>query len=144
MAEAWRRLNAEQRVAGVASALLIVSAFGPFSFVEAAIVVTGLAVLALLKQRADRNEFHLPFGDGTVIMAAGLWAGFLIFVRLFDRPLGQSVLALACAAILAAAGLRERAKRPMDDLPPPEEPTAPLAPDATIRLPPDPPPDRTG
>jgi hypothetical protein len=126
IAETWRRLNAEQRVAAVASVLLVVSAFGPFSFVEAAIIATGVAVLALLKQRADRKQFHLPFGDGTVIMVAGLWAGFLIFVRLFDRPLGQSVLALACAAILAGAGLRERAKRPMDDVPPP--PVRPVAP----------------
>jgi hypothetical protein len=53
-----------------------------------------------------------------VILAAGLWAALLIVVRLFDRPLGLSVLALACATILAAAGLRERTKRPPDDLPP--------------------------
>ena len=116
--ETWRRLNFEQRVAAVGAVLLIVSTFGPFSFVEAAIVLTAFGVLALLKQRGDRKRFHLPFGDGTVILTAGLWAGLLIFVRLFDRPLGQSVLALACAAILAAAGARERAKRPADDLPP--------------------------
>ncbi len=101
--------------------LLIVSTFGPFSFVELAMILTGVAILALLKQRADRNEFHLPFGDGTVIFAAGLWAALLIVTRLFDRPLGQSILALACAAIIALAGLRERAKRPADDLPPPDE-----------------------
>ncbi len=146
MAEAWRRLNAEQRVAGIAAVLLIVSTFGPFSFVEAAMALTGLAVLTLLKQRADRREFHLPFGDGSVILAAGVWAGLLIVVRLFDRPLGQSVLALACAALMAAAGLRERAKRPMDDLPPPpvqpppappEAATEPIRADdaATVRLP---------
>jgi hypothetical protein len=118
LSETWRRLNFEQRVAAVAALLLIVSTFGPFSFVEAAIVLTALGVLALLKKRADRKEFHLPFGDGTVILVAGLWSGLLIVVRLFDRELGQSVLALVCAAILAGAGARERAKRPADDLPP--------------------------
>ena len=41
----WRRLNFEQRVAAVGAALLIVSTFGPFSFVELAIVLTGAAVL---------------------------------------------------------------------------------------------------
>ena len=41
--------------------------------------------------------------------------------RLFDRPLGQNLLALACAAILFLAGARERAKRPADDLPPEHE-----------------------
>jgi hypothetical protein len=113
--------------------LLIVSTFGPFSFVELAMILTGVSILALLKQRADRNEFHLPFGDGTVIFAAGIWAALLITARLFDRPLGQSILALACAAIIALAGARERAKRPADDLPPPDE--AP-----TVRLPREPPP----
>ena len=52
-----------------------------------------------------------------MIAGAGAWAAALIVVRLFDRPLGQNLLALACAAILILAGLRERAKRPADDLP---------------------------
>ena len=143
MAEAWRRLNFEQKAAAVGAVLLIVSTFGSFSFVELAMVLTGGAVLALLKQRAERKEFHLPFGDGTVIFAAGIWAALLIVARLFDRPLGQSVLALACAAIIAGAGARERAKRPPDDVPPPEAPTVRLpgpSEDQTIRLPPEPPP----
>lgn len=113
--ETWRGLSPEQRVAGVGAILLIVSTFGPFSFVEAAIVLVGLAVLVLLRKRAEGGAFHLPFGDGTVIALAGLWCGFLILIRLFDRPLGQNLLALACAAILLAAGVRERAKRPADD-----------------------------
>ena len=117
-------MNFEQRVAAVSSLLLIASTFGPFSFVEAAVVLTALGVLALVKRRADRRQFHLPFGDGTVILVAGAWSALLIVVRLFDRDLGQSVLALACAVILAGAGARERSKRPADDLPP-----APRAPD---------------
>jgi hypothetical protein len=113
----WRRLNPEQRAAGAGAVLLIVSSIGPFSFVEAAIVLVGLGVLYLLKKRADGEPFHLPFGDGTIVAAAGFWAGFLIVVRLFDRSLGQGLLALLCAAIVVLAGLRERAKRPADDLP---------------------------
>jgi hypothetical protein len=85
--------------------------------VEAAEVLTALGVLALLRARAKGKRFHLPLGDGTVVAAAGLWAGILIVARLFDRPLGQNLLALGCAAILVFAGLRERAKRPADDLP---------------------------
>jgi hypothetical protein len=115
--ELWRLLGPEQRVAGVASVLLIVSTLGPFSFVEAGLVLTGAGVLLLLKSRAEGREFHLPFGDGTVVVLAGCWAALLIVVRLFDRPLGQGLLALACAALLAAAGLRERRRRPADDLP---------------------------
>jgi hypothetical protein len=116
--EIWRRLNAEQRAAAVGSLLLFVSTFGPFSFVEVGEMLVAVGVLALLKSRADGREFHLPFGDGTVIAAAGFWAGVLILVRLFDRSLGQGLLALACAAVVAVAGVRERAKRPADDLPP--------------------------
>ncbi len=113
----FRALNLEQRVAAITALLLIASSFGPFSFIEAAEVVTALGVLALLHFRAQGKRFHLPFGDGTAIAAAGVWVGLLIVVRLFDRPLGQNLLALACAAILALAGISERAKRPADDLP---------------------------
>jgi hypothetical protein len=120
----WRRLNFEQKVAAVGALLLIVSTFGPFSFVEAAELLTALGVLALLRQRAQGKAFHLPFGDGTVVLAAGAWAGLLIVIRLFDRPLGQNLLALACAGILALAGAAERAKRPPDDLPA-EDPVRP-------------------
>jgi hypothetical protein len=126
--EAWRRLNFEQRAAAVGALLLIVSTFGPFSFVEAAIVLIAAAVLLLLYRRAQGRNFHVPFGDGVMIAAAGAWAGFLIVVRLFDRPLGQNLLALVCAAILMLAGLRERAKHPADDLPPGHRRTPP-APD---------------
>ena len=114
---AWRLLGPEQRAAAVGCILLIVSTFGPFTFVEVAEIATALGVLFLLKRRADGARFHLPFGDGTAIAAAGAWCGLLILVRLFDRPLGQNLLALACAALVMGAGLRERAKRPMDDLP---------------------------
>jgi hypothetical protein len=121
----FRLLNAEQRIAAAGALLLAVSTFGPFSFVEVAELLIALGVLALLRARARGRRFHLPFGDGTVIAAAGFWAGLLIVVRLFDRPLGQNMLALACAAILILAGGRERAKRPADDLPE-EHRTTPL------------------
>ena len=123
----WRRVSFEQKVASVGALLLIVSTFGPFSFVEAALVLIGLSVLALVGARGEGRRFHLPFGDGTVILVAGVWAGLLIVVRLFDRPLGQNLLALACAAILAVAGAAERAKHPPEDLPE-EEPVRPSPP----------------
>lgn len=149
LSETWRRLNFEQRVAAVGALLLIVSTLGPFSFVEAAIVLTGGGVLFLLRKRAEGKLFHVPFGDGAVIAAAGAWAGLLIVVRLFDRPLGQGLLALVCAAILLLAGLREKAKRPPDDLPegvaepgpavaPPPDPEERQAPGPAERAAPDP------
>jgi hypothetical protein len=116
-AAAWRAWNFEQRTAAIGALLLVVSTFGPFSFVEAALILVAGGVLWLLYSRAQGKRFHLPFGDGSVILAAGLWSALLIVVRLFDRPLGQNLLALACAGILVVAGLLERAKRPPDDLP---------------------------
>jgi hypothetical protein len=118
----FRVLGLEQRAAAIGALLLVVSTFGPFSFVEAAEILTAVAVLALLRARAQGKRFHLPFGDGTVIAAAGAWSAILIVARLLDRPLGQNLLALACAAILVLAGIRERTKRPADDLPPEEAP----------------------
>ena len=119
----WRRLSLEQRLAAVGAALLIVSTLGPFSWVEAAVVLVALAVLLLVERRAEGKRFHLPFGDGAVIAAAGVWCGVLIAVRLFDRPLGQNALAIACAALLVVSGARSRARRPADDVP-----TEPLPP----------------
>jgi hypothetical protein len=143
----FRLLNAEQRAAAIGALLLIVSTFGPFSFVEAAEILLAVGVLALLRARAEGKRFHLPFGDGTAIAAAGVWACVLIVARLFDRPLGQNLLALACAAILIVAGGRERAKRPADDVPPEHgppplrrEPDAEAAPEREQRPPRKPPP----
>ena len=135
---AARVLNLEQRVAAVAALLLVVSTFGPFSFVEAGELLLALAVLALLFARAEGMRFHLPLGDGTVIAASGVWAGALIVSRLLDRPLGQNLLALACATLLFLAGARERAKRPPDDVPPeapprPGPPRPPRRPGAAAR-----------
>ncbi len=67
MVQLWRRLGFEQKVAAVASILLIISTFGPFSLVEAGVILTALGVLALLRARAEGRRFHLPFGDGAVI-----------------------------------------------------------------------------
>jgi hypothetical protein len=130
VADTWRRLNFEQRIAGVGALLLIVSTFGPFSFVEAAIVLIGVAVLFLLRRRAEGREFHIPFGDGTVIAAAGAWSALLILIRLLDRPLGQNLLAIVCAAMLLIAGIAERRKRPPDDLPGPAPDEHQRGPDA--------------
>ena len=128
LAETWRRLSPEQRAAGIGALLLIVSTFGPFSFVEAAILLVAGGILLLLRKRADNAIFHLPFGDGTILMAAGVWSAVLIVVRMFDRPLGQGLLALVCAAILILAGVRERSKRPADDAPSTRERAAREAP----------------
>lgn len=114
---AWRVLGSEQRAAAAGSVLLVASTPGPFSFVEAAMILVALAALALLYGRAEGRPFHLPFGDGAWVAVAGAWCAVLVLARALDRSLGQTLLSLACAAILVLAGVREHARRPADDLP---------------------------
>jgi hypothetical protein len=107
---AWRGLYADQRLAALAALGLFISMFLPwyhrsffnsrtarhgsdnlsalqaFSFVEGAILLSVAGVLLLLFARGERRAFHLPGGDGLVLMAAGLWIIFLLIWRLFDQP----------------------------------------------------------
>ena len=157
----WRELTQFQRLAAVAAIALLFSMLLPwyqetgfavvrnrpvslddsksalqvYSFVEAAIFVVTAGVLALLWARGQRKAFHLPGGDGTVIMAAGLWVMFLIFYRQLDKPDGRRegpistsvgvewgiFIAFLLGALLAYAGYRIRAAHtpepPVDDAP---------------------------
>jgi hypothetical protein len=171
---AWRGLTPDQRLAAIAAVALLLSmllpwyqetgfavvrnrgvrlddsknAFQVYSFVEAAVFVVSAGVLALLYARGHRKAFHLPGGDGTIIMAAGLWVMFLVFYRQLDKPNGRSdgpiktvvgvewgiFVAFLLGALLAYAGFRFRATHtpepPADDLPagsaaPPAGPDAP-------------------
>ncbi len=144
----WRALAPEQRLAGGAAVALFVtmllpwyqqnavvnaprttplqsrnlSAFGVFSFVEAAVLLVALAVVYLLYARAEGHKFHLPGSDGAIVMIAGLWTALLLVFRLFDKPgishhgIAANVgvqwgifFALAAAGLMAYAGSRMRA-----------------------------------
>jgi hypothetical protein len=142
LTRAWRALTPERRLAALSAVGLFVtmffpwyqqnirsgrgvvthdvSAFGVFSFVEAAVLLVALAVLALLFARAEGRAFHLPGGDGAVVTGAGLWAVLLLVWRLFDKPgvaadgINVGVqwgifFALCAAGLLAYAGSRMRA-----------------------------------
>ena len=96
------------------------SALQVFSFVEAAVLLVAAGVIFLVWARSQRKAFHLPGGDGTVIMAAGGWAVLLLVWRLFDKPdvsdPGATVgiawgmlVALVVAGVLTATGARVRA-----------------------------------
>lgn len=118
---AWGSLEGEQRTAAVTAIALFVTmflpwysrsavgvvggrpvkvddtltAFGAFSFVEAAILLVAVGVLWMLFARGEGKAFHLPFGDGNVIFAAGLWVCLLVFYRQFDKPSPDSSEGLA-------------------------------------------------
>jgi hypothetical protein len=142
LTRAWRALAPDRRLAAICAVALVVtmllpwyqenvrsgsgvighdvSAFGVFTFVEAAVLLVALFVLGLLFARAEGRAFHLPGGDGAVVMGAGLWAVLLLVWRLFDKP-GVSAgginvgvqwgifFALCAAGLLAYAGSRMRA-----------------------------------
>jgi hypothetical protein len=96
------------------------SAFGVFTFVEAAVLLVAAGVLFLLWARMEGKAFHLPGGDGLVISLAGGWALLLLIWRVFDRPGDDNpstevgiqwgfIVAMAAAAALIVAGARIRA-----------------------------------
>jgi hypothetical protein len=109
------------------------SAFGVFSFVEAAVLLVAVGVLYLVWAREQRKGFHLPGGDGFVISLAGGWAMALLVWRIFDRPGPDDpstdvgiqwgfFFALAAAGALIAAGARVRAAHRPEPPNPAEDP----------------------
>ena len=117
-----------------------VSAFGVFSFVEAAVLLVAAGVLFLVWARSEKKGFHLPGGDGTAIALAGGWALLLLVWRLFDKPNSPDpsshygiqwgmFAALLAAGALLATGLRVRAvHRPEPPNPVADEPEPAPAP----------------
>lgn len=114
-----------------------VSAFGVFSFVEAAVLLVAAGVLYLVWARSRKQAFHLPGGDGVVMSLAGGWALLLLVWRLFDKPEADGgaatvglqwgiFAALLAAGALVAAGARVRAAhRPEPPNPAAQDPGAP-------------------
>jgi hypothetical protein len=119
-----------------------VSAFGVFTFVEAAVLLVAAGVLFLVWARSEKKAFHLPGGDGTAIVLAGGWAALLLVWRLFDKPDAPSsdgdyglqwgiFAALVAAGALVTTGLRVRAAHrpeppnPAAEEEPPREPRPP-------------------
>jgi hypothetical protein len=82
----WYSKTVVVRTRGGGAGSQSLSAFQAFSFVEAAVLLVSVGVLGMLFARAERRDFHLPGGDGTIVMLAGAWVAILIFYRLFDKP----------------------------------------------------------
>lgn len=149
----WYQQNAVVSGRGEPLVSRNLSAFQVFSFVEAAVLLVAVAVLVLLFLRAEGNAFHLPGGDGTVVMAGGLWVVLLLVWRLFDKPgiasrgvaanIGVQwgiFFALGAAGLLAYAGSRMRhAGRPEPPLVEPRRRPRPPAPTGAPPPPPAPP-----
>src|ERR1700689_2705192 len=172
LSHAWRAMAPEQRLVALAALGLLVtmflpwyslqsldrktsvihshsiSAFGDVSFVEAAIFLVAVGVSAIVFARGEEREFHLPGGDGLIVVIAGGWAALLIFYRVFSRPAGGGYpvgiqwgffLGFVAAGGLALAGWRRRAaERPEPPLSarprrPPRRPPSHSDDDITMR-----------
>jgi hypothetical protein len=82
----WYSKTVIVRTRGGGTGSQSLTAFQAFSFVEAAVLLVSVGVLAMLLARAEQRDFHLPGGDGMIVMLAGAWVAILIFYRLFDKP----------------------------------------------------------
>ncbi|HEY2161544.1 MAG TPA: hypothetical protein VGH24_09580 [Solirubrobacteraceae bacterium] len=162
LARAWRSLPADRQLAAAAAVGLCLTLFLPwdqetgfvrgrkvpqaaavsltgwhaFSWVEAALLLVAFSVLALLLLRAEGRAFHLPGGDGFIVMAAGVWTSLLLIWRTFDKQWTTSshqfgttfgikwgiFAALGIAVLLAYAGTRIRAAHQPEPPLPGEEP----------------------
>jgi hypothetical protein len=139
----WYGLQSLNRKTGVISSHAI-NAFGDVSFVEAAVFLVAATVVLMLVARVEGRHFHVPGGDGTIVMVAGGWAAVLIFYRVFSRPAGNGYpvgiewgffLAFVAAGALTYAGWRmrsverpeppARSRRPPRQPPPAREPRRP-------------------
>lgn len=95
------------------------SAFGSFTWIEAALLLVDGSVLALLWLRSTGRRVELPARDGTMIALAGGWIVVLLIIRLFDKPAVTGgtgtvglqwglLVAVAAGGALLAAGLATR------------------------------------
>jgi hypothetical protein len=107
---------------------LVQTGLGAFSWAEAALLLTGAATVYLAMRIGGGYVLPRPLTEWGLFLAAGLWCAAIIAYRMVDRPdLDFDVVvsvdrgydlrygifvALGGAVLIAAAGVRSRARRP--------------------------------
>ncbi len=100
---------------------LVKTGWGNFGWAEAALLLTAATALALLVQVGRGRRPPMPLHEGTLLAAAGIWAGLIVVYLMFDRPqfelagfnqdykLAYGIFAaLGGAVVMTVAGLRIR------------------------------------
>jgi hypothetical protein len=100
---------------------LVKTGLGAFGWAHAALLVTAGAALLLMLQVERGHRPLLPFREGTLVTAAGIWASLIVVFLMLDRPqfdlgsfredydLGYGIfVALGGGVLIVLAGLRMR------------------------------------
>ena len=99
---------------------LLKTALGTFGLIEAALVLTVAAAIALVVACSRGFVVPRPMHEGSLLVAAGVWTAALIGYRMLDRPefglagVGDTGLrygifvALLGAGLMVLGGLRKR------------------------------------
>jgi hypothetical protein len=99
---------------------LVKTALGTFGLIEAAILLTVGAAIALVVACSRGFALPRPLHEGSLLAAAGVWTAALIAYRMLDRPdfglagVGDTSLrygifiALLGAGLMVVGGLRKR------------------------------------
>jgi hypothetical protein len=99
---------------------LVKTALGTFGLIEAALLLTVGAAIGLVVACSRGFALPRPLHEGTLLVAAGVWAAALVGYRMLDRPdfglaaVGDTGLrygiftALIGAGLMVLGGLRKR------------------------------------
>lgn len=99
---------------------LVKTALGTFGLIEAALVLTVGAAIALVVACSRGFALPRPLDEGSLLAASGVWSAVLIAYRMLDRPdfglaaVGDTGLrygifvALIGAGLMVVGGLRKR------------------------------------
>jgi hypothetical protein len=100
---------------------LVITGFGAFTFVHAALLLTVGAACVLMLEHGRGLTLPRPVHEGTLLTIAGAWSALLCVYAMFDRPSVSRggfdhsyglrygvVVALAGATVLGVAGMRRR------------------------------------
>ena len=107
---------------------LVRTGVGTFGFAQGALLITVGSALILLFELGRGRRPPLPFHDGTLLAAAGIWATLIVGYLMLDRPNSRlagfdtdyslaygAFIALGGAVVLALAGLRLRREEVLRD-----------------------------
>lgn len=108
----WQRLAGPQRIAAAAAIAILaglVTEIPSFGWIDGSLLLTVGGVLRLMVRSTQPGVAELPFHDGTLTAAAGIWIVLLALFNTLDGADPTVQLVTFAAGVLTwAAGLRHR------------------------------------